>query len=120
MIYLQSMTYRKQRSSTGNRGRSQSAMRDKLEQQLYDLWRLASLKGYSLRLEGWYIRLVPLRTPGDNGLRRSFHRSNDGMKKARAWLEKPDTSRRQDTAHYNVRNDTLASNPYKASMLRLS
>lgn len=66
-------------------------MRDVQDWPLYDLWRIASRKGYSLRLEGDYIRLVPLTTQGDAGLARSFVRNNDGIKTARAWLETPDT-----------------------------
>lgn len=65
------------------------AMRDKQDWPLYDLWRLASRKGYGLRLEGDYILLVPLRTPGDNGLARSFARTSDGIKAACTWLEPP-------------------------------
>ncbi len=69
-------------------------MRDSQDWPLYDLWRLASRKGYSLRLEGTYIRLIPLRTQGDNGLARSFDWNKDGIHKARAWLETPATPRR--------------------------
>ena len=70
------------------------AMRDEQNRPLYDLWRLASHKGYSLRLEGAYIRLIPLRTQGGSGLARSFLRNKDGIKKARAWLDIPETPQR--------------------------
>lgn len=73
-------------------------MRDKQDWPLYDLWRLASRKGYSLRLEGDYIRLVPLTTQGDAGLPRTFRWNNDGIKTARVWLEAPDTPQRADAA----------------------
>lgn len=66
-------------------------MRDKQDWTLYDLWRLASRKGYSLRLEGDYIRLVPLTTQGDAGLARTFLWNNEGIKRARTWLETPET-----------------------------
>ena len=65
-------------------------MRDKQDQPLYNLWRLASRKGYGLRLEGAYIRLVPLRTQGNHGLARAFPWNYDGIKAACAWLEAPD------------------------------
>lgn len=74
-------------------------MRDEQDWPLYDLWRLASSKGYSLRLEGDYIRLVPLTTQGDSGLVRTFPWSNDGIKRARAWLETPETPQRVDAAN---------------------
>lgn len=73
-------------------------MRDEQDWPLYNLWRLASSKGYSLRLEGDYIRLVPLTTQGDSGLARTFPWSNDGIKRARAWLEGYDSTQRVDAA----------------------
>lgn len=56
-------------------------------------------QGYGLRLEGAYLRLVPLRTPGDNGQARTFHRSDDGIKIARAWLDMPGTPTRGQRRH---------------------
>lgn len=69
-------------------------MRDEQDRPLYDLWRLASRNGYSLRLEGDYIRLVPLKTQGDAGLPRTFRWNNAGIMTARAWLETPDMPQR--------------------------
>jgi hypothetical protein len=69
-------------------------MRNEQDQPLYNLWRLASRNGYSLRLEGDYIRLVPLTTQGDAGLPRTFRWTNNGIKTARAWLELRDPPRR--------------------------
>lgn len=67
-------------------------MRDKQDwPSLYDLWRLASSKGYSLRLEGAYIRFLPVRTQGDAGLSKVFRWSNNGIKAARTWLNATDT-----------------------------
>jgi hypothetical protein len=64
-------------------------MKDQQDWPLYDLWRVASGKGYSLRLEGDYIRLVPIRTQGDYSQTRTFARNRDGIKAARAWLDPP-------------------------------
>lgn len=69
-------------------------MRDEQDRPLYDLWRVASSNGYSLRLEGDYIRLVPLKTQGDAGLPRTFRWNKAGIKAARAWLETPDMPQR--------------------------
>jgi len=74
-------------------------MRDEQDWPLYNLWRLASGEGYSLRLEGDYIRLVPIRTQGDNGQTRTFARSSDGIKAARAWLEISGKPKRADAAN---------------------
>lgn len=77
-------------------------MRDKQDWPLYNLWRLASAEGYSLRLEGEYIRLDPIRTQGDYGQARTFARNSVGIKAARAWLkmcDSPDTPAPQDVNH---------------------
>lgn len=73
-------------------------MRDEQYWPLYDLWRLASRKGYSLRLEGDYIRLVPLTIQGDAGLSRTFRWNNDGIKTARDWLGISATRQNTDVA----------------------
>jgi hypothetical protein len=69
---------------------------------LITLWQDAGLKGYSLRLEGQYIRLVPIHSQGmEQG--KSFATDNEGFQQAQAWLKTISSPYEEEATHGGVK-----------------